>query len=101
MWLNENLTPNSHRRLIAAVLAVSFAAPPLRSHAANQEVVFRAGDNATLDWFVIDNPFIHGTLKVISPPPYTGKPSFNAAAVDIARNRLIFDTDIAAAHGYA
>jgi hypothetical protein len=62
-----------------------------------QEVVFRVGDNASIDWFVINNPTIHGTLNVANAP-YPSTDGLNAAAVDVNRNRLVFNDP---ANGYA
>jgi hypothetical protein len=54
------------------------------------EVVFRVGDNATVDWFDINNPSsVRGTLNVTNAP-YATTVSLNGAAVDVGRNRLIF-----------
>lgn len=65
-----------------------------------QEVVFRVGDNATIDWFVINNPAIRGTLNVTNAP-YPTTDTLNAAVVDVNRNRLNFDTPNDSANGYA
>jgi hypothetical protein len=59
----------------------------------SQEVVFRVGQNADIDWFVINNPAIRGTLNVTNAP-YANTTDLNGAAVDQpfagGRNRLIF-----------
>ncbi len=80
--------------LAAAWLLVARAAPAQ----VIQEVVFRVGENATIDWFAIDNPTVRGTLNVTNAP-YAKTVELNAAAV--GRNRLIFDTNTNSADGYA
>jgi hypothetical protein len=63
------------------------------------EVVFRVAGNASIDWFEIDNPAVRGTLNVTNAP-YDSTASLNAAAVDVSRNRLIFDNDLGTVQGY-
>jgi hypothetical protein len=53
------------------------------------EVAFKVGANGGIDWFEIDNPAVAGTLQV-NNAPYPSNSELNAAAVDVARNRLIF-----------
>jgi hypothetical protein len=58
-----------------------------------QEVVFRVGENADIDWFVVNNPAIRGTLNVTNAS-YSPTTDLNGAAVDQpfagGRDRLIF-----------
>lgn len=85
---------------IFTAIAGLAAAGSTPARAAAQEVVFRVGTDAVLDWFVIDNPSIHGTLDVTNAPYASGTP-LNAAAVDLGRDRLLFETATATAQGYA
>jgi hypothetical protein len=73
---------------------------PAIVRAATQEVVFRAAENSTIDWFEINNPAIHGTLKVTNAP-YDNTTPLNAAVVDVGRNRLVYDSATDNPQGYA
>jgi hypothetical protein len=53
------------------------------------EVAFKVGANGGIDWFEIDNPAVAGTLQV-NNAPYPSNSQLNAAAVDVARDRLVF-----------
>ncbi len=88
---------NARRRFSLVLLATSacigfaWAAP---AQAATHEVVFfcRADANANLVWFDINDPTVRGTLNVTNAP-YVNNAPLNGAAIDLARNRLIYDID--------
>ncbi len=59
--------------------------------AATHEIIFRVGGSASIVWFDENNPSLRGTLNVTNAP-YANGASVNGAAVDLGRNRLIFDS---------
>jgi hypothetical protein len=75
---------------VGVAATLMFVAETNPANAASQEVVFRVGTQSAVDWFVIDDPSIHGTLNVTNTT--YGSVPLNAAAVDLSRNRLIYDT---------
>jgi hypothetical protein len=94
-------TANCRSWFVVAAVAWLFATGSAPVQATTQEVVFRVGDNASIDWFAIDDPAsMHGTLNVTNAP-YDNTTQLNSAAVDLSLNRLVYGTNTGTVQGYA